>query len=122
MIELTLSLWHYYRSLCRQARTNPAAGQPNGYQSSRAISHHARPQLNLAQPFIEDIAKHLVKHPNWLETVQRFALKSAMRKSSARQDFYLLAITQRNACCIPSRDFCRQGTQSQVAELLEFRR
>jgi hypothetical protein len=98
MIELTLVTLAllFVVFVVKPGRTPPLA---NPMVINRLGQYHITlaPQLNLAQPLIEDIAKQL-GNPGELahnSSTQCFEVRDAEVKAHG-QDFYLLAITQRN--------------------------
>lgn len=99
MIELTLVTLAllFVVFVVKPGRTPPLA---NPMVINRLGQYHITlaPQLNLAQPLIEDIAKHL-GNPGQLaanSSTLCFAVRDA-EVTAHGKDFYLLAITQRNS-------------------------
>ncbi len=99
MIELTLVTLAllFVVFVVKPGRTPPLA---NPMVINRLGQYHITlaPQLNLAQPLIEDIAKHL-GNPAQLaanSSTLCFEVRDA-EVTSHGKDFYLLAITQRNS-------------------------
>lgn len=92
----------------------------------RPGQHHMTlaPQLNLAQPLLEAISKEIREHVQAQENcpTQCFEVRDKQVKAHG-QDFYLLAITQRNGMlyfqAIAPRPLVRDG-DSQFNTLMEF--
>lgn len=83
-------------SLIRPGKTPPLDNpllieRPGKYQMTLA------PQLNLAQPFIEDIAKRLVASDAAAQESETLCFEVRDKEVTAHgKDFYLLAVTRRN--------------------------
>lgn len=99
MIELTLVTLAllFIVFVVKPGRTPPLA---NPMVINRLGQYHITlaPQLNLAQPFIEDIAKRLGSPSELADNSSTLCFEVSDPEVTAHgNDFYLLAITQRNS-------------------------
>lgn len=123
MIELTLVTLAllFVVFVVKPGRTPPLA---NPMTINRLGQYHITlaPQLNLAQPLIEDIAKLLGKPSELPQNSSTLCFQIGDPEVTAHgNDFYLLAITQRNGMLYFQATTSPASDQNQrVAALLEF--
>lgn len=123
MIELTILtiVTLIVLSLVRPGKTPPLDNpliieRPGQYHMTLA------PQLNLAQPLIEDIAKRLVGSGGEKKSSATLCFEVRDKEVTAHgKDFYLLAITQRNGMLYFQAIASQAGfAQDRTHALLEF--
>jgi len=121
MIELTLVTLAllFVIFVVKPGRTPPLA---NPMVIDRLGQYHITlaPQLNLAQPLIEDIAKRLGKPSELAQNSSTLCFEIRDEEVTAHgQDFYLLAITRRNGMLYFQATASQAGEQkTRAGELL----
>jgi hypothetical protein len=120
LITLTI-LTFVVLSLIRPGKTPPLDNplvieRPGKYHMTLA------PQLNLAQPLIEDIAKRLVLSDDLAKNSSTLCFEVRDKEVTAHgKDFYLLAITQRNGMLYFQAINSQAGfPKDRINALLEF--
>jgi len=123
MIELTLVTLAllFVVFVVKPGRTPPLA---NPMIINRLGQYHITlaPQLNLAQPLIEDIAKRLGNPAEMAANSSSLCFEVRDAEVTAHgKDFYLLAITRRNGMLyFQATTSLAQDAKVRAAELLEF--